>query len=238
MGMLEETHEGYVFYQLFSEPSDFLFGGTARYRTWVVGAFEEATTCMHDPFEMHDLIVEGFKEMKPCTISDYLVGSRPEIFMEASELAHRRQIMYRPEWDGLEYLLLPREQQCLAMLNSKYQERTGMKPESDPDLVYFLGDSAWWSNSWSAVSGKIPTMRCNASTGIFWLPSQRRWLTAKEKLTSMGWPCTPEVADSMNVPLVGACDTKRASDLLGNSMHFTTAGIMQLIALSCFGPAQ
>ena len=70
----------------------------------------------------------------------------------------------------------------------------------------------------------------------FWLPAQDRWLTSKEKLISMGFPVTAELADSMRVPLVGAKDCKRAADLAGQGMHFQTAGIMQLLALACFAP--
>jgi hypothetical protein len=52
----------------------------------------------------------------------------------------------------------------------------------------------------------------------------------------MGWPCLPEIGRSLGTPLFGATDPKRASDLLGNGMHFQSSGIFQLIALSCFGP--
>ena len=72
--------------------------------------------------------------------------------------------------------------------------------------------------------------------GLYWIPSLDRWMTCKERLASMGWPVTSECAQSMGTPMIGAVDPQQAASLCGNAMHFQTAGIMQLIALGCFGP--
>ncbi len=235
MGMVRDCHPSHHFHQLFSEPSDFGFGGLARYRTWVIGAHHQHTTILHDPFELLRLITEACQSHQT-TVADYLVANKHEIALEAQELSSRRGISYRSNSTDLMYLLTSRELESKQALDLKYQQEYGIPPHTDGDLVYFLGDSAWYCASWSAHSRKIPTFRCNASTGLFWLPKYRRFLTQKERLVSMGWPCCPELAKFLKVPLFGASDFKRASDLLGNAMNYQSSAILQLVALSCFGP--
>ena len=237
MGMVEDTHPDHLWYQLFTEPASVGYAGTARYRTWVIGAHKDRTTCLFDPFQLAGQIKSGFTQNVQAGISDYLVASKAEILMEALEVARKRKRhFFHSDTDDLCYLLSESEVRTKRGLDSKYITRFRSLPCNNRNLVYFLGDSAEFT-SWSAVSQKIPTYRCNAATGKFWIPSQNRWMTSKEKLCSMGWPCTLETASVMNVPVIGAADTKRAADLVGNSMHFTQCATMQLIALSCFGPA-
>ncbi|CAE7902010.1 unnamed protein product [Symbiodinium necroappetens] len=169
-------------------------------------------------------------------VSDYLVASAAEIQMEAGMVASRRGLSLRPGVTNLAYLLSERELSTKQGLDFRYVERYGALPSSNPELVYYLGDTAEYC-TWSAVSSAIPTYRRNKHAK-YWLPSMQRWMTAKERLVSMGFPCTKELAESMSVPALGATDVARAGDLLGNAMHFTTCGIMQLIALSCFGPPE
>jgi len=236
MGMLEDSHPGYEMYQMFSEPACHGFAGTARRRTWVIAAREGSTSCLVDPFELNTLISQWFTDNVQCQVQDYLVASTTEILMEASMLARRRGITaYIPGQTPLRHLLLPRENQVRSELDGKYLSKFGTLPEDNPNLAYFLGDSSSYC-SWSACSGMLPTFRLNSRTGLFWLPAQHRWLTAKERLVALGFPCIPEIADTMKVPLIGAADTQRAADICGNSMHFTTAAIMQLVALASFGP--
>ena len=240
MGMLEDTHPDYMLYQHFSEPSDFGFSGVARSRTWVMAAHRDRTVVKEDPFEILNAIKQacqlpGFQT----TITDYLVASKGEILLEANELAERRKINFNVDCSNLnlEGLLLPRELETVLTLNARYLLKYQKQPWENPELVYYLGDSASYGNSWSACSGKIPTFRTNSSHGIFWMPSKGRWLTSRERLTAMGWPCVHESAAAMGVPMFGALDPKRASDLVGNAMHWQTAGIMQLVCLTCFGPS-
>ena len=235
MGMLEDTHPDHDFYQMFSEPSDFGYLGLSRYRTWVVGSHKARTVCLHDPFELLDALKAAFKSTTGATVEDFLVASEAELHMEAAALARRRKSKV-PPLGRFQSLLNVRELLCKQQLDDKYCARYGQHPSCNSNLVYYLGDSAEYC-TWSATSAKIPTYRTSARSGLYWLPQQGRWLTSKERLTSMGFPCTHETAEAMGVPMLGATDIQRASDLCGNSMHFTTCGIMQLISLGCFGPA-
>ena len=235
MGMMEDTHPDHDFYQLYSEPANVGFSGLARYRTWAIGAHRKHTTCLFDPFDLQERLTAAFQKHVKAQVADFLVGSKFEIQMEASSLALRRGIPFRQGQGDLRYLLSTREEDTRQKLDAKYIQRFGSLPALNSNLVYFLGDSAEYC-SWSAHSDKIPTYRLNSRNSLCWLPTQKRWLTQKERLCSMAFPSVPEIANAMDVPLLGATDIQRAADLCGNSMHFTTCGIMQLISLSCFGP--
>ena len=107
----------------------------------------------------------------------------------------------------------------------------GMSSNTDPDACYFLGDSAGY-RTWSCVSGKIPTLRMTG--GLYWWPFLGRFSVPKEKLLFLGFPVEPCYATSLDVPLVGAADEHRASELAGNAMHLPSVALVELIALSCF----
>ena len=237
MGLLRDCHPDHHWHQLFSSPGDFGFNGTARIRTWCIGSHKSKTSCLQDPFLLHESIKNYIQGMVQCQISDYLVASKAEIQMEAQQLALRRDVKPPSDLtDNLAHLLCLREIRTKCELDYKYEMKFHAPPTSNPNLVYFLGDSSDYC-SWSAVSQQIPTYRLNSSSGIYWLAQQKRWLTSKERLVSMGFPVTIEQAQALKVPCLGASDVVRANDMvLGNSFHFQSAGIMQLIALASFGP--
>ena len=236
MGMMQDCHPDHHFYQFFSSPQDFGYGGIARNRTWVIGSHKDRSTCLFDPYMLLEAICEACSQTYT-EVKDYLVASDLEIKMEAIELARRRNLAFRTNSPSLDYLLLAREVSTVWSLNQKFRAKFGRDPEMEDNLVYHLGDSSDFC-SWSANSKQIPTFRVGSKSSLYWMPKYKRWLTAKEKLVAMGWPVTKEVAESQGIPFFGAKDTKRATDLLGNGMHWQTAGIFQLIALSCFGPCE
>ena len=132
----------------------------------------------------------------------------------------------------LRFLLNRRELGVIERLCGMYRERfTGQEAENDPNLFLFLGDSAE-RKCWSAVSGRLPTFRRNS--GKHWAVAAKRWLTAREKLSTLGFPVTPGQALAMGVPILPVTENSRASQILGNSMNFSSVGIIELIALSCF----
>lgn len=234
MGLMEDTHPEHHMFQMFAEPGDVGFAATARRRTWVIGMHQDRSTIRQDPYELLES-VKGLFANDPTTVQDYLVASRAEVLLEASQLAQKRRIPFQADCLDLTYLLTQREKETAAALNARFQEQFGRNAELEPALVYHLGDSATFG-SWSAVSGRIPTYRVGAKSSVYWLPHYKRFLTAKEKLISMGWPSVPEIASSMHVPLFGASDPRRAGDLLGNAMHMQICGLMQLLALVSFSP--
>ena len=196
MGMVEDTHPDHDFYQLFSEPTDVGFRGLARSRTWVIGAHRQRTTCLYDPFQIQSTLSAAFRANVQAQVSDFLVASPSEIQMEASRVSLQRGIPFLSHEPNLAYLLGKGELSTKQGLDSKYMNLYQQHPMSNNNLVYFLGDSAAYC-SWSASSQKIPTYRLNSKSGKYWLPAQQRWMTSKERLCSMGFPCVKEVAESM-----------------------------------------
>lgn len=237
--MLEESHPKHDWFQLFSEPGDFGFSGTARYRTWCIGSHKELSCCRSDPFEIYDAIKDHFKENCQCQVHDYLIATNAEVSLQAMDAATELGLThFVPGRDSMSILLNHREAKTVAQLNLDYECRFGIPARSAQNLIYGLADNADY-HSWSAVSGKIPTYRFSQHKARYWLPSLNRWLTPRERLVSMGWPVCPAMAEGMNVPAIGASDRIRAEELakvIGNSMHLQTAGILQLLALACFGP--
>lgn len=133
---------------------------------------------------------------------------------------------------GVKKLLNKREKQAVAYLDHAYKQRAKQNPEFDPDLVYFLGDNPWNRIVWSAASGRLPTLRMNR--GLMWIPHRSRWLTARERLASMGFPVTQAMAEAMGSMEIPIKDVQRASSAAGNAMHFGVAGLVQMVALASY----
>ena len=144
------------------------------------------------------------------------------------------QLFSKPEGEtDLTYLLNERELGVVHDYDEKYKAVHGPDscPSSDPNLVYFLGDNANYG-TWSGVSGKIPTFRCN--TGFYWFPFFKRFMTPRDKLSTLSMPVDHQYCQVMGVPQIEIEDSKRSSLLAGNSMNFASVGIIQMIGLSCF----
>ena len=131
----------------------------------------------------------------------------------------------------LTYLLLPREKKVAKQLCKKYKDRYAIDAAEDENLFIFLGDSAKRC-CWSGVSGRIPTFR--TSTGKMWNPAKARWMLGKEKMASLGFPVCLDSSESMGVPTLCSSETSRAHRVAGNSMHFSTVGVVQMVTLASF----
>jgi hypothetical protein len=139
-------------------------------------------------------------------------------------------------WNGkrfsLKRLLNLREAQGVKFALAKYQSIIGPHPRTDDDLVIFLGDTPQKRLCWSARSRRLPTYRRN--NGFMWHVKSESWLTAAEKLASLGYPVNESMAKSMGVPVIPIKDLLRASSIVGNSFHFATAACVQLVVMCCF----
>ena len=233
MDMMADLHgPEFELFQTFCCPADVGFSASSRSRTYIIGVHTERTSILKDPNELQETVSDTIKRSAYTLPQDYLVATSAEVRLEAQALALRRGIPYQG-CDDLRYLLNPRERKALQGYTNIYMSRYGIDPSTQDGVFFFLGDNPSWSLSWSA-NGRLPTFRMNS--GLLWSAKFNRWLTSKERLVSMAFPCTPAVAKGMAAPLLPATDIKRASDILGNSMHFLNTGVQQLIALGCFGP--
>ena len=128
-------------------------------------------------------------------------------------------------------LLNDRERGVIKTLSKLYQQKFGKAAKDDRNLFIFVGDSAT-RKCWSGCSGRLPTFRRNG--GKHWGVAHGRWLTPREKMATLGFPVSQQQCIAMGVPLLGISDTQRAAHIAGNSMNFSSVGVIELIALSCF----
>lgn len=130
--------------------------------------------------------------------------------------------------------MLPRELQVVRDLDDRYRREVGESPEHSENLVYYLGDNASWSATWSAKSQKIPTYR--RSSGLFYHRQTGKFLTGQDKLASLGWPVTQQVAENMLTKCMPSLDPARSHFLAGNAMHLSNVTMVLLLGLSVFKP--
>ena len=136
----------------------------------------------------------------------------------------------------LSYLLNNREKIQLANYKNEYVKRFRKLPEQDRNAVFFLGDNTEYSLTWSCHSGALPTFRRNS--GFFWSCYHKRWMVAADKLSSLGFPTTQQLADILEIPdPLPLLDPTRAHSVCGNAMHLTNCMVVYLLAISCFGPS-
>ena len=132
----------------------------------------------------------------------------------------------------LEYLLNARERRGLRFVCRLYSQRFGRCARQDRNLFVHLGDNPQKYLCWSAVSNSIPTFR--RGSGRMFHPATGVWMTPRDKLAALGMPVTPGTSCSMGVPILPVADISRASSIAGNSFHFATAAVVQLVALTCY----
>ena len=65
-------------------------------------------------------------------------------------------------------------------------------------------------------------------------PHTQTWMGPKDRLAALGFPVNEETASAMGVPILPIADNLRAASVAGNSFHFMTAAVIQLVALSSF----
>lgn len=130
------------------------------------------------------------------------------------------------------YLLNRREQQLVRQLDLSFLIQYGMNPCFFENLFFFLGDRFEWCKSWSAHSGVLPCFRKNGAKYI--QRSTMKAMTAQDKLSSLGWPVTPGCAKQMGTTEMPILDPRRASQMAGNSMHLSVAGIVLLVGMCCY----
>ena len=240
MGMVQDTHPEYDFYQLFFQNGDTGHAGAARDRTYVIGSHQEKSSCQQDPFMLHAEIRRKMRKKVKTQPQDYCFADPWEISLEAMAVLNRSGAEWRQEYTlanaDLRGLLSAREADALHRYEEAFMERFPHPPATDRNLVAYLADDPAYSLTWSALSRRVPTMRLNARTGKLFYPALNRWLVARERLATLGWPVTAEMAEAMSTPPIQAKDYLRAADLAGNAMALPSVAVAQLLALSCFAP--
>lgn len=132
----------------------------------------------------------------------------------------------------MKYILNERESKALDWSMREYQRRFDKDPATARDLFVHLGDNPWRYLCWSATSQRMPTFR--TGSGFIYNPCSDTWLLPKDKLACLGFPVTPSTAMGMRVAMLPIADCLRASTVAGNSFHFCTVAVVQMVALACY----
>ncbi|CAE7222873.1 unnamed protein product [Symbiodinium sp. CCMP2456] len=175
----------YNVYPLRVEPADVGHSGVSRTRLYVIVVIKTARK-LADPVQLFHSVADHVRTRFQTKPRDYLIAGDLEVQFEAFATASlpackcAARVPFRSNVLDLSYLLTDREARAVQQLNQLYSMRTGQRPESNPDLCYFLGDDPSFTVNWSAVSNRVPVLRRNA--GKLWFPAERRWMTSAEKL--------------------------------------------------------
>eukprot|EP00435_Cladocopium_sp_Y103_P039076 s756_g10.t1 len=232
----------YDIQQLFVSPADQGHSGVARDRTYLVLTLKDKVTQVFDVQAVYRLVSNYIRQKVQTRPSDYLIATTDDLLMDAWNISNKRKKRFpdfkkvKKTWYGKRFsmkrLLNRREAKGVQFALKKYESTIGPHPKSDDELVVFLGDTPQKRLCWSARSRRLPTYRRN--NGFMWHVKSESWFTYKEKLASLGFPVNEAMARSMGVPVIASKDLLRASSIVGNSFHFSTAACVQLIALCCF----
>eukprot|EP00973_Karenia_brevis_P002782 378646-Karenia_brevis.AAC.1 len=152
-----------------------------------------------------------------------LLSERQDLMFESLQLCrarHRSPILENYFLDGGRdhwQLLTRNEQKYVREYNRKWLALHSHVPAW---LVYNLGDNPENRVSWTTSLFQIPTYRRGSS--MMWFPKERRVMTRRERLASLGFASFPELAEASQQPMVFN-DSAGQATMVGNSMHLANA---------------
>ncbi|CAE6970572.1 unnamed protein product [Symbiodinium sp. CCMP2592] len=253
--------DDYLVIPLKVSPTDVGHDGISRDRLYVFCSHRKTGRYLYDVHEAYACVSKKLRRYIQTRPRDYFVASDRDIHLDALRIAAQRRVQFVPEsrlkkllcfqhvrslccypvqhvWvaqgaDDLSYLLNSRELEQKEAYECLYRQRFGSNAEEDEDCCVYLGDNVRWTVTWSASSGRIPTLR--RSSGRMWNNSRKRWMCPVEKLACHGYPVTKEAASVLGVPALPVLDPLRADSVCGNSMHFSNCALVLLCGLTCFG---
>ncbi|CAE6969119.1 unnamed protein product, partial [Symbiodinium sp. CCMP2456] len=210
--------------------------GAARNRLYVFLQHKERVRMAYDIVAAYRAVAKTIRKAVQTKPHDYVFSPSYEIRREGDDLAWKRlrRGLTDHEFESMDFrrLLTKREKTAVQSLCATYRRLFKKQAESDHDLIANLRDNPHNRLVWSATSGRIPTLRM--SGGLLWHFATRRWLTARERLATLGFPVEPGTAATMGVPELPVTCTQRAAAVAGNCMNFSMVAVLQLVGLCCF----
>ena len=143
-------------------------------------------------------------------LSDMFLAQPQEVLAERNQCLQARGFVSggcAPVFGSSTRLLLtPAEQERAKYYTDCWWQCCGKAPETEPNLVYFLGDNpdgGWLS--WSGPSGTesnfaLPVIRNGSKVRLLWIPSLHRFMTRREILACMGFPSYVQLAHTYRLP--------------------------------------
>ncbi len=221
----------FCIYPIDVHPGDAGFPLVERYRQYLLCVNRRTAELTYDIYALYNYVKA--KLATDLTPKDAVFSGPTEIRQEERDICQVRRFPVRsftlPQ--DLFYTLSFNERAYVDRLNTLYMLKFGKRPETDQDLVYNLADNPVDRTSWSATSGKIPTLRRNSNRLYF--PFHRRCLTRTERLALMGYPSHRALADACGSVEVTSMTGSEQAFLLGNAMHMPCATMIFTIGCAC-----
>ena len=154
----------------------------------------------------------------------------------AAEVATEIEALWRIRGFGKLYdtvsMLHQRELAALQWMDQLHLFKFGVPAAwSQHEVVSFLGSNPWKRLQWSGDSQRIPCYTMN--NGLMWGFRANRWLTALERMATMGFPVYGPMAVAMHSTILHVPEPASTGAAIGNGMHVANLWMIMLVALSC-----
>ena len=127
-------------------------------------------------------------------------------------------------------LLSPSEKKHLKLYEQKWFAKYKVRASDSPNCVFLLSDNPQKRCTWTRCGGKLPCFK--KSGGKLWIPNKGRWMTAHEKLCSLGYPVNEMMAKAAGCQLLEV-ESPHLHAMAGNAWHICNAGMVMVAALAC-----
>lgn len=232
--ILTENLPHHHIYVIRASPADAGFAFIRRSRVYHVCVRKDRAVSRNMQ-EVYDFLAKclldaGCHEMK----WDWLTRqvSEEHLVFEENKARKRRGLgpvsSRSPSW---KYLLTPKQVSYLAAADDLWGLKHGVACADDPEFVIDLSQNP--AKRPAMRSGDLPTLR--KSGGLWYWPSQGRWLTDLEKGLAMGFAVAPSVAGlaGLKADTCTVAPGRNDSGRLGNAFHVASCGLVLVAGMSC-----
>ena len=194
----------YDWYELEVEPRHSGFSYMKRTRQYLLGYCKGRARLKLNPEDLYKHVVTHMEPQARTLPQDALLSCDMEVIRDCEDLARKYgSALYPNRLLGEQAplnILNDEQRRYVDGYNQKWLHRVGLPPTGCPGLFYNLADNPieGWT-SWSAA-GSLPTLRKNSN--LLWSAWKSRRLTQNERLTCMGFPVYPILAQVGNLALV------------------------------------
>jgi hypothetical protein len=191
----------------------------ARTRRIDVFRHRARTACLSNVVDMYNILKDTIAKEPPVEHGALCCeGSPAKLLHELSTFANTEtkcpsNLGNRAWLDGLS----KKEKSNLLIYEKRWQQKHNFDPATDPRAKFVISQSAVWRETMATEDGTCPCWT-KSGTPRVWVSSLGRWVTAREKANSMGFPVFANTAQAARVPVLDCETMPHLHATLGNSM--------------------
>jgi hypothetical protein len=191
----------------------------ARTRCIDVFRHRARTACLSNVVDMYNILKDTIAKEPPVEHGALCCeGSPAKLLHELSTFAHPETKcpfnLGNQAWlDGLS----GKEKTNLLILEKRWQQKHSFDPATDPRAKFVTSQSDVLRETMETEDGTCPCWT-KSGTPRVWVSSLGRWVTAREKANSMGFPVFANTAQAAGVPVLDCETMPHLHATLGNSM--------------------